>query len=118
MHARGAHAEPVHLRDGAAPRLARRRGGRRCGAAGGAAIALAPAIEPGSDTAKQRLRDATDDAIARRVFGVPTIEVDGRQFWGFDALPMLRQALQGDPWFDGPAWDAAAALPEAARRRS
>jgi hypothetical protein len=42
------------------------------------------------------------------VFGVPTIELDGRLFWGLDALPMVHAALQGDPWFDGPAWEAAA----------
>jgi hypothetical protein len=39
---------------------------------------------------------------------VPTFEVEGRLFWGLDALPMLRAALLGEPWFDGPAWDAAA----------
>ena len=39
---------------------------------------------------KARLRQATDDAIARGVFGVPMFEVDGQLFWGLDALPMLR----------------------------
>jgi hypothetical protein len=38
------------------------------------------------------------------VFGVPTVVLDGRAFWGDDALPMLRAAMRGDPWFDGPAW--------------
>lgn len=79
--------------------------------------ALAPALDPAGDEAKQRLRDATDDAIAHRVFGVPTIEADGRQFWGFDALPMLRGALEGQAWFDGAAWDAAAAVPIGTARR-
>lgn len=73
---------------------------------------LAPAREPDAPEIKAELRAATDAAIARGVFGVPTFELDGRLFWGVDALPMLRAALQGDPWFDGPAWeDAAAARP-------
>ena len=78
---------------------------------------LAPALDPASDEVKQRLRDATDDAIRRGVFGVPTVEADGRQFWGVDGLPMLRQALAGDAWFDGPAWDAATRTPTGITRR-
>jgi len=70
--------------------------------------ALAPTRDPASAEVKNELRAATDEAIARGVFGVPTFELDGRLFWGVDALPMLRAALLGDPWFDGPAWDAAA----------
>ena len=69
---------------------------------------LAPARDPAVAAVKNELRTATDEAIARGVFGVPTFELEGRLFWGVDALPMLRAALQGDPWFDGPAWDAAA----------
>jgi 2-hydroxychromene-2-carboxylate isomerase len=69
---------------------------------------LAPARDPASVEVKNELRAATDDAIARGVFGVPTFELEGRLFWGVDALPMLRAALLGDPWFAGPAWDAAA----------
>ena len=55
------------------------------------------------------LRQATDAALARGVFGVPSFELDSRLYWGLDALPMLRAALLGDAWFDGPAWDDAAA---------
>ena len=69
---------------------------------------LAPTRDPASVEVKQELRAATNDAIACGVFGVPTFEFDGRLFWGVDALPMLRAALLGDPWFDGPAWDEAA----------
>jgi len=55
---------------------------------------------------------------ARGLFGVPTIELDGRLFWGVDALPMVAAALTGDAWFDGPAWDEAArARPGVQRRR-
>ena len=68
---------------------------------------LAPARDPASAEVKAELRAATDAAIARGVFGVPTFEIDGRLFWGFDALPMLRAALVGDAWFAGAEWDAA-----------
>jgi 2-hydroxychromene-2-carboxylate isomerase len=69
---------------------------------------LAPLRDPASEPVKQGLKDATDEALARGVFGVPTVEVDGRLFWGLDALEMLAAYLKGDAWFDGPDWDAAA----------
>jgi 2-hydroxychromene-2-carboxylate isomerase len=68
---------------------------------------LAPARDPASDEVKAELRANTDQAIARGIFGVPTFELDGRLFWGVDALPMLRAALAGDAWFDAGAWDEA-----------
>jgi hypothetical protein len=64
--------------------------------------------DPQSAEVKQALKDATEAAIARGVFGVPTFEVDGRLFWGVDAIPMLVAYLTGDPWFDGPGWEARA----------
>jgi 2-hydroxychromene-2-carboxylate isomerase len=70
--------------------------------------ALAPTRDPAANAVKAELRAATDAAIARGVFGVPTFDLDGRLFWGLDALPMLRAALLGEPWFDGPGWDQAA----------
>lgn len=69
---------------------------------------LAPAIDPDADAIKQSLKDLTAQAIARGVFGVPTVEVDGRLFWGLDGLDMLAACLRGDAWFDGPDWSAAA----------
>ena len=65
---------------------------------------------PAADSAavKQRLRDNTEAALAAGVFGVPTFEVDGRLFWGQDALPMLRAYLEGDAWFSSGVWEAAA----------
>jgi 2-hydroxychromene-2-carboxylate isomerase len=74
------------------------------------AQAVAPRRDPKGDDVKRELRELTDEAIARGVFGVPTFDLDGRLFWGVDALPMLRAALQRDPWFDGPEWDAAGAV--------
>lgn len=69
---------------------------------------LAPPRDPDGEDVKQALRASTDAAIAAGVFGVPTFELDSRLFWGLDALPMLRDALTGGAWFDGPAWEEAA----------
>jgi 2-hydroxychromene-2-carboxylate isomerase len=93
-------------------------GGDATDAARIAALAqdLAPARDPQSTEVKEALRAATNEAIVRGVFGVPSFELDGRLFWGLDALPMLRSALQGEPWFDGPAWDAAASPRPGVRR--
>ncbi len=71
--------------------------------------AVAPVRDPGSTEVKAELRAATEAAVTAGVFGVPTIEVDGRLFWGLDALPMLAAHLKGDPWMTGPDWDAAGA---------
>jgi 2-hydroxychromene-2-carboxylate isomerase len=79
---------------------------------------LSPHADPHGDAAKQALKDATADAVGRGVFGVPSITSDGRLFWGVDALEMLAASLRGDPWFDGPAWDAAAVAPPGVQRRS
>jgi 2-hydroxychromene-2-carboxylate isomerase len=78
---------------------------------------LAPRRDPAGDEVKQALKDATAAAVARGVFGVPTFEVDGRAFWGVDALEMLAAFLRGDPWFDGPAWQRAAVAPPGVQRR-
>jgi len=67
--------------------------------------ALAPARSPDGDDVKQELRAATEAALAAGLFGVPTFELEGRLFWGLDALPMLADCLRGDAWFDGSAWD-------------
>lgn len=72
---------------------------------------------PDADTVKLQLRSNTDEALAQGVFGVPTCSVQGRHFWGQDALPMLRAFLDGDLWFDGDGWHAPARLPAAVVRR-
>ena len=75
--------------------------------------ALKPVREPGGGDVKQQLRTVTDAAALAGVFGVPAFAVDGKLFWGLDALPMLRAYLAGDAWFDGPAWAEAAQVPKA-----
>ena len=56
---------------------------------------LAPRCAPADPEVKQRLRAATEAAIGAGAFGVPALVADGRLFWGFDALPMLRAQLEG-----------------------
>lgn len=46
--------------------------------------------------AKTRLRARTDAAIAEGVFGVPTMQVEGELFWGYDDLPFLERFLAGE----------------------
>jgi 2-hydroxychromene-2-carboxylate isomerase len=65
---------------------------------------------------KQRLRANTEQALALGLFGVPSIVLGERVFWGQDALPMLRACLDGDAWFDGPAWGVASQLPVGVQR--
>jgi len=66
---------------------------------------LAPRLDPASEPVKAALKNASARAVATGVFGVPTVEVDGRLFWGVDSLPMLAACLRGDAWFDGPVWE-------------
>jgi len=79
---------------------------------------LAPGRDPAGDAVKAELKANTDAAVARGLFGVPTCEVDGRLFWGFDGLAMLRDSLEGKPWFTSGDWERAAALPAGQGRRT
>jgi len=65
---------------------------------------LQPQRDPDSDEVKAELRALTDAALARGLFGVPTVEALGELYWGLDALPMLREDLLA-----AQAGDAAAA---------
>jgi len=66
---------------------------------------------------KAELRQRTEGAVAAGLFGVPTLVCDGRAFFGLDALPMLRAALLGEPWFDGPSWADAGQQPPGLQRK-
>jgi 2-hydroxychromene-2-carboxylate isomerase len=77
---------------------------------------LAPALDPGSAHVKQALQKHSQEAMDLGVFGVPSWVVEGRVFWGQDALPMLRAYLLGDAWFDGPDWHAPALCGVGVRR--
>ena len=58
----------------------------------------ADAVRAGASDAqiKQALRDATDAAYDRGVFGVPTIAIGDELFWGDDRLEDAAAHLQGD----------------------
>jgi 2-hydroxychromene-2-carboxylate isomerase len=70
------------------------------------------------DTAeiKNRLRANTEEAIARGVFGVPTLAIGDEVFWGNDATDMAIAYLTGDPLFASAAYRAAGSVPVGARR--
>ena len=78
---------------------------------------LTPERAPDSDEVKSELKANCNEAIARGVFGVPTIEVDGKLFWGLDALPMLRDYLNAEAWFQTDAWEQSAKVPVGQARR-
>lgn len=62
-----------------------------------------------ADAVKARLRRQTDGAVEQRVFGVPTVLVSDRLFWGYDDFPHLDAFLAGDDRFDETvftAWEA------------
>ena len=71
---------------------------------------LQPALAPDDPTVKQQLREATDAALAAGVFGVPSLVVDGRLFWGLDGLPLLRAHIEGGE--AGAALDALWSAPD------
>jgi 2-hydroxychromene-2-carboxylate isomerase len=76
---------------------------------------LQPARAPQASEVKATLQAHTDEALALGLFGVPSFVVDGRVFWGLDALPMLRAYLLDDPWFEH-GWDAPASVAQGIRR--
>lgn len=66
---------------------------------------------------KLALRRNGDEAIARGVFGVPTVVVDGELFWGVDATDMMLDYLAKDLVFDSDEMRRAAVLPVGKARR-
>ena len=77
---------------------------------------LAPARDPASDEVKDELKANAEEAIALGLFGVPSMVVDGKLFWGFDALPMLREFIEGGAWFATGAWEQCAVVPAGIQR--
>jgi 2-hydroxychromene-2-carboxylate isomerase len=88
---------------------------RDVGLDGAALVAAASTPE-----VKAMLRQQTDDAIARGVFGVPSMEANGEIFWGYDDLPYLELFLAGDDPLANTVWgrmDVQAPRPSAMRRQ-
>lgn len=52
---------------------------------------LAMTSEP---AVKERLKEVTEEAVARGVFGAPTMFVGDQMYWGQDRLDFVREALQ------------------------
>ena len=52
----------------------------------------------GDDTVKALLKQATETAIERGVFGSPTMIVDGEMFWGHDRMEQLDRWLSRGGW--------------------
>ena len=65
---------------------------------------------------KQRLRENTNWAISRGVFGVPTLLVGEELFWGYDALDMALDYVADPQVFNTPAMRALETLPIAMAR--
>jgi len=88
--------------------------GNEIGLAGAALVAEAQQPE-----SKARLRRQTDDAIARGVFGVPSMEVGDELFWGYDDFPYLELFLAGKDPLDATEWQKwfGTPRPSAVRRR-
>jgi len=67
---------------------------------------------------KDALRRNTDEAIARGVFGVPTLLIGSELFWGADATAMAADFVAAGCRFDNPEYARVAKLPVGAARRA
>lgn len=65
---------------------------------------------------KNRLRQNTEDAIAKSIFGVPTLEINGEIFWGFDATDMAIEYINKPDLFSDEEMLRIDSLPAAATR--
>ena len=65
---------------------------------------------------KDALRRNTDEAIARGVFGVPTLAIGDELFWGADATDDGRRLCAAGCRFDDPEYARVATLPIGATR--
>ena len=66
---------------------------------------------------KDELRRNTDEAIARGVFGVPTLVIGSELFWGADATEMAADYVAAGCRFGDPEYARIADLPVGAARR-
>ncbi len=67
---------------------------------------------------KDELRRNTDEAIARGVFGVPTLALGNELFWGADATQMAAEFAAAGCRFDDPEYARIAGLPIGAARKT
>jgi 2-hydroxychromene-2-carboxylate isomerase len=71
----------------------------------------------GEPDVKDALRRNTDEAVARGVFGVPTLMVGDELFWGADATAMAADFIAAGARWTDPEYERVAALPVGAVRR-
>ncbi len=71
----------------------------------------------GLPDAKEALREATDEAVAAGVFGVPTLRIGAELFWGLDAVPMAEAFLEDGSLFGRGEMARVAHLPVGVERR-
>ena len=76
------------------------------------------AVALSAEATKAALRRNTDDAIARGVFGVPTLEVDGAMFWGNDAHAFALAALADPALLETAEMQRVSTLPVGIARRA
>jgi 2-hydroxychromene-2-carboxylate isomerase len=81
----------------------------RLGIADPAAVVADPAV-------KARLKANFDAAMAEGVFGVPTLAIDGRLFWGSDAHDFALACLRDPALWDDAEMRRVAGLPVGASR--
>ena len=67
---------------------------------------------------KEALRRNTDEAIARGVFGVPTLLIGSELFWGADATAMAADYVAAGCRYDDPEYARVAKLPVGAVRKA
>ncbi|MFC5741142.1 2-hydroxychromene-2-carboxylate isomerase [Dyella tabacisoli] len=67
---------------------------------------------------KAQLKANFEAALAEGVFGVPTLSLDGRLFWGEDAHEFALACLRDPTLWDEPEMRRVAALPIAVARRT
>ncbi len=67
---------------------------------------------------KDDLRAATDVAIGRGVFGVPTLIIDDQLFWGLDATEMALDYLKREPVFAAEGFKRIRTMPYGVERSS
>ena len=78
---------------------------------------LAPKRDMQEGQVKNQLKNNTEQAIAKGVFGVPTFAIDDKLFWGLDALPMVRQYVEKAPLFVETDWQSVEAIKPGITRR-
>jgi 2-hydroxychromene-2-carboxylate isomerase len=83
----------------------------------GRALGIADVAAATADAqVKASLRANTEDALARGVFGVPTLAIGDQLFWGNDATPMIETWLDDPACFDNETYRRIENLPSGVSR--